>query len=491
MTGVGQRHAAPSGLFGGVPIGRVVWLLALIALASFSSSAVGVLVPELTVEFESVRLVPWVVTAFLLSSTIVMVAAGWMVDVLGLRNSMRWSAAVYLAASSLCAVAPSIQLLVLGRALQGVGAGWGLTAAIAGIGLSVPPSHRARAFAANSIVWGGVTLLAPVVAAAATPLVGWRGLFVVNTVVALPVALLGWRDVPESGRGAAPRFDAVGMVLLSVVVTLVALWSAGQAVVSGGFTAAAAAALIAAYLWHSSRSRSPIIDRPLLVSRPFVLIHLAGAASFGIVVGLDSYLPLFVRAATGSGPLRAAVPVLVISVGWTIATIAVARVVRPGAEAVSATVGYVLLGAGLGSFIAGVRPDGGGPLFVLSLVLLGVGAGTISSSMFVLLQRVVDLESMGRATSAHQLMRGIGQTSGSAAVAAVILATVADRLGDVSAVRSMLEGDVVSNVAGVGEAVTEGVRQAAIWLIPAWFTGLGASAVLVGWGRATGARPAS
>lgn len=461
-------------LFGGAPPLQIAWLLSLIGLASFSSSAVGVLVPELTIEFSSVRLVPWVVTGFLLTSTIVMVAAGWMVDVLGMRNSMRWSALVYLGASTLCALAPSIEVLVAARALQGVGAGWGLTAAIAGIGLAVPPTHRARAFAANSIVWGGVTLLAPIAAAAATPLVGWRGLFVFNAVAAIPVALVGWRSFPSTSHATRQRFDLAGMVLLATVVTLLTLWSSGRPAGGVVTTFVIGVALSAAYLWHSGRHPSPIIDRHLLVTRPFVLVHLAGAASFGIVVGLDSYLPLYVRAATGGGPLRAALPVLAISAGWTAATIIVARLVRPGTESTSAAAGYGLLLGGLGLFVAAVRPEGGGAAFFLAAMLLGLGAGTVSSSMFVLLQRLADVDAMGRATSAHQLARGIGQTSGSALVAAIIFAVVAQRFGDAAVLRPVLDSGASSAVPGVDVAVTDGVRRAAKWLFPAGFLGLGA-----------------
>jgi MFS family permease len=486
VTAEHLEPTASSRLFGGASGRQMGWMLSLIGLASFSSSAVGVLVPELTVDFAEVNLVPWVVTAFLLTSTIVMVAAGWLVDVLGLRNSMRWSAVVYLVASAACAAAPSIEALVAARALQGVGAGWGLTAAIAGIGLSVPPTHRARAFAANSIVWGGVTLLAPVVAAAAAPLVGWRGLFVLNAAAATPVSLLGWRSFPRRGPRVAQRFDLLGMVLLSGVVTLLALWSAG--VELGGPVAAgmAAAGLFAVYLWHSGRRGAAIIDRPLIVARPFVLIHLAGAASFGVVVGLDSYLPLYMRATSGGGALHTALPVLAISAGWTAATIVVARVVRPGSEAASATVGYGLVLAGLSMFVVVVGGAAGAcPLFYLAVVLLGVGAGTVSSSMFVLLQRCADLDAMGRATSAHQLARGIGQTSGSAAVAATILAVVSERLGDSSALRPMLDGASGDTAEGVGTAVAVGMRRAGLLLSSAVFLGLCASVLLI---RATATR---
>ncbi len=472
-----------SGLFGGASRAQMVSLLSLIALASFSSSAVSVLVPELTVEFSSVRLVPWVATSFLLTSSVVIIGAGWVLDSFGLRSSLRWSSGVYLAASFGCALSPSIEVLIAMRAVQGLGAGWGLTTAIAGIGVSVPSSYRARAFAANSVVWGSVTLAAPVVAAAMTPIMGWRGLFMLNGFAAIPVAILGWRPFVLSRVVARQSMDLIGFLLLVVGVIGLTIWSSDLslrlAIVVVPFVVIAAVG----YVWHSKRISNPIIDLELLIRRPFVLIHLAGAMSFGAAVGLDNFVPLFVRAGLGGSRSDAALAVIAMSLGWTVASLAIARVLGDGSESVGAVVGYVLLLVGLVLLSLLARPEMGLLEVVGVMAVVGAGAGSVSSSMFVLIQRTAHVDAMGRATSAHQLARGISQTSGTAVVAAIILTVVQHRTGSSDALRLLADDHLTLDPRTAARAVSDGFRRATALLTGLSLVGLVAASALAGTDR--------
>lgn len=304
-----------------------------------------------------------------------------------------------------------------------------------------------------------------------------------NGFAAIPVAILGWRPFVLSRVVARQSMDLIGFLLLVVGVIGLTIWSSDLslrlAIVVVPFVVIAAVG----YVWHSKRISNPIIDLELLIRRPFVLIHLAGAMSFGAAVGLDNFVPLFVRAGLGGSRSDAALAVIAMSLGWTVASLAIARVLGDGSESVGAVVGYVLLLVGLVLLSLLARPEMGLLEVVGVMAVVGAGAGSVSSSMFVLIQRTAHVDAMGRATSAHQLARGISQTSGTAVVAAIILTVVQHRTGSSDALRLLADDHLTLDPRTAARAVSDGFRRATALLTGLSLVGLVAASALAGTDR--------
>ena len=146
--------APPDTIFHGEKRGLTIAVMASIGIIAYSNLGLTAALPDIGNDLGDVALLPWTITVELLMSGVAVLAAGPVVDGLGTRRVFRWSVVGFVLTSALCGLAPTMLLLVIGRALQGITIGVLLTSAMAAIGLSYPVHQRARVFAMNSTVWG-------------------------------------------------------------------------------------------------------------------------------------------------------------------------------------------------------------------------------------------------------------------------------------------------------------------------------------------------
>jgi MFS family permease len=441
-----------------------VALMAVLAVAAFSATSVVAILPTIAADIRDVRLVPWVLTAYLLTSTVVLPMTGPVIDRAGLRWTFRAAAAGLAVSSLLCALAPGAVLLVLARALQGAAAGFGISVAISGIGLVFNPRLRLGAFALGSTVWGATTLAAPMIAVALLSFTDWRLTFVVNAVLALVAGVIGWRRLPGTATSMF-RFDWLGGLLLgSAAVAAVAAtaWFDGRAVVAvGGMVL-----LGTVYWWHSGRADHPLLERRLLVSFPYGPVHVAGAAAFAAAVGLDAFLPLYVSAALGRGPLLAGSVVVFMAVGWAAGSILVSRLGARYAVTGLAVAGYGLVSGAVLVVATTFDESQGLAVVFCTVTVLGLGGGAVATSMLTTLQGATTQLEMGRASGAHQFVRSLGQTIGTAVVGGLIL--YAMRVGghDAASDTGLLAGAPSIESPSIASAVSTGIRWAASVMVP-------------------------
>ncbi len=319
---------------------------------------------------------------------------------------------------------------------------------------------------------GGPTLAALFVATT-----GWRGIFLLNIPIAIAAGALGWSRMPARPREATRGFEvsAAGTVILGAF-TVVSLVAFSTVTIASGVAAIAAAVLGATYWVHSRRAPSPVIERRYFAEHPIGTTNLAFGLAFGAALGVDAYLPLYVKAGLGYSVVAAAFSVAFLTLGWTTASIAMSRLLDRYSETPTAMVGFALL---IPAFVVGfVVYDATTPLAVVLGVafVLGLGVGTLAMSLLNLLYVVADPAEVGRATAAHQYLRGLFQTYAAAMVGAIMLLVVANELGDVEAVRELLTGDVSVEDEATRRAVASGFRIG--HLVPLAFSVVGAAA---GW----------
>jgi MFS family permease len=125
-----------------------------VAIVAFEGLAVTAALPELTADLGQVRLLPWVITAFLVSSGVMTAIAGSFIDSLGTSTVFRWATIAFAVSSLAAAWATSMPFLVAARVLQGASGGAIISVGVAAVALVYPSHLMGRAFAANSNVWG-------------------------------------------------------------------------------------------------------------------------------------------------------------------------------------------------------------------------------------------------------------------------------------------------------------------------------------------------
>lgn len=266
------------------------WALASLALstllASLGASVAAVALPTLAQALgASFQQVQWVVLAYLLAITTLIVSVGRLGDLMGRRKLLLAGIALFTLASAVCGLAPSLWLLVAGRALQGLGAAIMMTLTLALVGETVAQEKAGSAMGLLATLSAVGTALGPSVGGMLISGFGWPALFLVNIPLGLLTLGLAWYSIPAGEvppKPAKTRFDVTGTVLLAITLAAYALaMTSGRGSFGGLNIALLLIALVGGGLFIRSQSRtvSPLI--PLTVFRDKSLV--SGLATSALV----------------------------------------------------------------------------------------------------------------------------------------------------------------------------------------------------------------
>ncbi|MDW3219569.1 MAG: MFS transporter [Acidimicrobiales bacterium] len=434
----------------------VLALMATIGIASYNNLSVAAALPDIGDDLGDISLLPFVITVELLTSAVAVLAAGPIVDGLGARRTFRAATVGFVATSILVAAAPTMPMLVAGRAIQGVFAGAIMTVGVATIGLAIPEALRPRAFALTSAIWGVMGVAGPAIAAILVSTVGWRGIFLVNVPVTAVAAIAGWHRIPDRHADATrQRFDGRGIALIAAITTAALALASYQPVVIA-VALVVIVVTVPLYVRRSRRTAHPVVRIPHLLDARYRTVHLTSMAVLAGGVGANSLLPLYLRTVRGQSNSAAAFSVLFLTIGWSTSAWISSRLQdRFAAEWVS------LLGAVIASPAAiatALMIHLEAPLGLIYAVFfwLGAGVGMVTSTGAALLQSRTREDEMGRLTGAHQFLRTLAITFGIAIVGAVTLAVVDARVGDVEVVRDLLSDDDVIVSREILESIGDG-----------------------------------
>jgi len=330
------------------------------SLASLEAMVVGPAMPAVVGEFGGAGLYPWVFTAYIGAQTLTMPLYGALADRRGRRAAYLLGVTLFLAGSLISAMAGSMDVVVAGRFLQGLGAGAILPVTQTIFGDLYPVEQRTRMQGWFSLIWGVSSLLGPAVGGWLTEVFSWRAVFWLNLAPGLVSAALIGLLVPASlgrgqGQGSGPGLLAAVPRLLRVPVI--------QAVALSGLT--------------------------------------LGAALYGVV----GYLPVHVQATLGGSPLDAGIALIPMSLSWTFSANVAGRLLRRlgFAGLVRAGASMALVGTVLAAVWTASTPG---------LMLFGAGMGFLISSFTVASQEAAPPELVGQATTLGLFTRSVGSAVG-------------------------------------------------------------------------------
>ena len=439
-------------------------LVSIIAIASYNNLAATAVLPDIGDDLGRIKLLPWVITIELLTSAVAVLAAGPIVDSAGVRKTFRIAGIGFMITSIIVAAAPTMPTLIAARAAQGIFAGGVMTVATAGIGVAIPSLLRPRAFASISTVWGVMGVAGPAIAALLVAVSSWRAIFIVNIPVTAIALLFGWNALPDQQSANANagnrKIDGVGLVLVTIITAAALSLTATTPwiIIAGAVTIPVSVVL---YRFWAQRTPEPILRLPHLSAARYRSVHITSMAVLAAGVGVNSLLPLYIRGVRQESTTVAAFSVLYMTVGWTAgAWIASQLQDRWRGETVS-FLGSIIAFPATVAVAAVIHIDAALPIVYLMFAWMGLGVGTITSTGAALLQNRTELAEMGRLNGAHQFLRTISLTIGIAAVAAITLAVVNHRIGNVEAVRDLLSDEPKVVPAGLVSALSDGYAWAA------------------------------
>ena len=433
----------PAGPAQGLSTNQMRWLMGGLLLGLFLSSTeqsvVATALPTIAGELGAANRIAWVVSIYLLTSTIVTPLYGKMSDLFGRRVVYQTSISLFLVGSVLCALSQTMNQLVAARAFQGLGGGGLMSLAFVIVGDVVSPRQRGRyiglftaVFTVSAItgpLWGGLLVDGP----------GWRWVFwsvVPLSAITLAVIHRGLR-LPFTTRQR--RIDWLGMVLLVVGATaliLIPIWG-GDTYPWGSWQIATAIAIAitasVAFIVQENRAAEPIIPMHLFLDRTGAAVYASGFLLMGSLIAVITFLPLFLQIATGASATRSGLILIPQSVG-------ISLVATGSGWLVSRTGRYkwaMLLGPFMATialiWLTTIGPDTGALALAPILFLLGAGLGLVFPNLTLSVQNAAPFEDLGIATSTSNFFRSMGGAFGAAVGGAILTgrldSELADRLG--------------------------------------------------------------
>lgn len=395
-------------------------LMVSLFVAAMDSTVVGTALPTIARELGSFQLYPWIVAGYLITATTTVPLWGRLADLRGRKPVLMTGLAIFVAASALCAASPGMAWLIAFRTLQGIGAGCIQPLVFTTVADIFPLPQRARLQGFFSSMWAIAAIVGPALGALFVSTIGWRWIFTINVPIGVIGTVLLW-GYAERKQPVAGRLEVRGAILLTVAVTalLIGLGTGSQSATPIWPVAAGAIALLGLFLWLEWRSPSPIVPLRLLKHRvigPAVLIAtLAGTLMFGVT----AYLPLWVQSVQGGSAYEAGVAVAAMSFGWPIASaISGFVMVRVGYQRL-VVFGSVALVAGT-VMLAAARPEGGFLWASVGSAVIGIGMGSFTAPILIVIQTAVDWAQRGAATALNQFSRTIGGAVGVALMGIVV-----------------------------------------------------------------------
>src|SRR5215470_14174148 len=401
-------------------------LMVAMFLAALDQTIVATALPTIGRQFRDVSSLSWVITAYLLASTAVAPVFGTLSDIYGRRALIIAALSLFIAGSVMCAVAPNMPVLILGRGLQGLGGGGILPIVQTIISDIVSPRERGQYQAYFSGVWVAAGIGGPVLGGLFAEHLHWSMIFWINlplAAAALTLLLPKLAKIPVFHRRR--EVDWLGGILLmaaAVVFMLVLTWGGNRYLwLSPTITAmiGASLALAVSFVWNARRADEPFLPLPLLGGSVVPFAILAGSCALGAMTGLTVQLPLYYEVVyhlSASEAGLALIPLAAISTcGAAIAgrTMAHARhykrvaIVGTSVAAVSATA------------LALTTLPLWGLLLLLSIFSLGLG--TTFPITVVSIQNAVARAQVGTVTGAMNFFRALMASFTVAAFAAILL----------------------------------------------------------------------
>lgn len=327
-----------------------VGLVLLVTMVAFEAMSVGTAMPTLVADLDGQALYSWPFTAFLAASVVGTVLSGRLTDTRGTRLPLLGGPLLFGAGLLLSGAAPTMELLLAGRVLQGLGGGVQIVAVYALIGLVYPDRIRPAVFGVISAAWVLPALIGPAVAGLLTEHASWRWVFFgLAPFVALGIVLLLplIRTLPRTAAGKADtrRWLFVSAVAASAGLSALT-WAAQHPGLATALLGVAGLVVLAPAL------RRLLPPGTLRAARGLPMVVLSRGLLTGAFFGVEAYLPLTLTAVHGTSPALAGLPLTVGAIGWSSASAWQGR--RPDhPRARLLRCGYLMLAFGLAGTTVG------------------------------------------------------------------------------------------------------------------------------------------
>jgi EmrB/QacA subfamily drug resistance transporter len=425
---------------------RLIVIGAMLALflSALDQTVVATALPPIARDLGNFALISWVITSYLLTSTCVTPIVGKLSDLYGRRKMLNGCLILFMAGSALCAMAPNMILLILFRALQGIGGGGLITMGQTIIADVVSPRERGRYAGYFAMVWGSASVLGPTVGGFVTQFYGWPWIFWINLPLGLAALLISDRALRKLNVDRhESRIDYAGVSLLcATTVSLLLVLSLGGKRLpwdSLGMTAmiVLTLALGAFFVLQQLQSGEPIMPPHFMRDRVIRPVVITIIVVYGAYLALAVLAPIYFQIALGRQVGEAGllmIPFMLSST--TTANLAGLYTRRSGRYKRPPIVGLPIAIAAI-AVLAIFATQLSATAAACVLMVAGIGLGPIFPCTTVAAQNAVERRHLGIVSGAVAFARALGGALGVAVGSALVLGLAAQALAQIGSVASL------------------------------------------------------
>jgi EmrB/QacA subfamily drug resistance transporter len=456
----------------------MVSVMAALFLVAFDQTIIATALGKIVAQFNAFDSLSWVVTAYLLTTTITVPIAGKLSDIFGRRMMLLIGVGIFTIGSLLSGTSQSIIELIGWRALQGIGGGIITANAFTIVGDLFAARERGRWQGLIGAVFGISSLVGPLLGGWLTDgqhILGlttdWRWTFFINIPVGIAAFVIIRIYSPSLKQDNKPKIDFIGAGLLAILLGVLILAVDNTGTVFSGLLSTTGWSLtglrigmysivalsIAAFIIVESKVQEPILPLRYFKNRNYVtLITIAmlfGAAFLGSII----YLTQFNQQVFGASPTQSGLMLLPLVGGLTISSIASGQLIsRVGKYKIFMQIGFVITTVGI-LLLSTLSTDSQYLYEAIIMVLTGLGMGSALPTINLAIQSEFEQRDLGVVTSSSQLFRSLGSTIGTAIFGSLLTAGIISGIGGIQStpyVQALSKSPEVSKIGNLDDANT-------------------------------------
>lgn len=436
--------------------GKIIIMLSVMAsvfLVSLDQMVFSTSLGKIVEEFNAYSALSWVVTAYMVTTTATVPIAGKLSDMFGRKLMLMIGIAIFSVTSLMGGMSGSMNQLIFWRAFQGIGGGIITANAFAIVGDLFAARERGKWQGLVGAVFGFSSIAGPLIGGFLTEphnilglVTNWRWTMLMNVPIGIVAFLVIMMFCPMLKHDKNPKVDYKGAALLAAGLSILVLGIDNTESIFAGLLSATGltlaglrailfsilAIIFIAFVIVERRASEPIIPLYFFKNRNFVLI-MAIALMFGAAfLGTILYLTQFNQQVFGASPTESGLMLLPMVGGMMVTSITTGQIIsRTGKYKIFMQTGFVIATIALFSLLT-LNPDSKYTQEAIIMIFLGVGMGVAMPIINISVQNEFAQSDIGAVTSSSQLFRGLGSTIGVAIFGAMLTATFANNLSELT-----------------------------------------------------------